>query len=174
MRPKQALNQATMSPVPYTNEVISDSMGYQNGNLALHNLTFGTIIRFPPTNFKRGWGRHGQKGWESPSSTLVFLRTIWELGAFWAATLLPCPLLTKFSSLRWNTFSKKGDATKKKKKKRILSAQDIGLTHPPLKDFSKTLQSEFPSGPVVKNSPGNPGDTGSIPGSGRSHRPRGN
>lgn len=61
MRPKQALNQATMSPVPYTNEVISDSMGYQNGNLALHNLTFSTIISFPPANFKRGWGGGGGK-----------------------------------------------------------------------------------------------------------------
>ena len=60
------------------------------------------------------------------------------------------------------------------KKKWILSAQDIGLTHPLLKDFSKTLLSEFPSGPVVKDPPGNPGDTGPIPGSGRSHTPRGN
>ena len=32
----------------------------------------------------------------------------------------------------------------------------------------------FPGGPVVKNLPANAGDTGSIPGPGRSHMPRGN
>ena len=31
---------------------------------------------------------------------------------------------------------------------------------------------DFPSGPVVKNPPANAGDTGSIPGPGRSHMPR--
>ena len=32
----------------------------------------------------------------------------------------------------------------------------------------------FPGGPGVKNPPANAGDTGSIPGLGRSHMPRGN
>ena len=32
----------------------------------------------------------------------------------------------------------------------------------------------FPGGPVVKNPPANAGDTGSIPGLGRSHMPRSN
>ena len=31
---------------------------------------------------------------------------------------------------------------------------------------------DFPGGPVVKNPPANAGDTGSIPGLGRSHMPR--
>lgn len=60
MRFNQVLNQAAMSAIPYVNEVISDSMGYQNRTLALHNLTAGNIIRFPPANFKRGWGRGGE------------------------------------------------------------------------------------------------------------------
>ena len=33
---------------------------------------------------------------------------------------------------------------------------------------------DFPGGPVVKNPPGNAGDTGSSPGPGRSHMPRSN
>ena len=33
---------------------------------------------------------------------------------------------------------------------------------------------DFPGGPVVKNPPANAVDTGSIPGLGRSHMPRGN
>ena len=33
---------------------------------------------------------------------------------------------------------------------------------------------DFPGGPVVKNPPASAGDTGSIPGLGRSHVPRGN
>ena len=32
----------------------------------------------------------------------------------------------------------------------------------------------FPGDPVVKNSPANAGDMGSIPGAGRSHMPRSN
>jgi len=32
----------------------------------------------------------------------------------------------------------------------------------------------FPGGPVVKNSPNNSGDTGLIPGPGRSHMQQGN
>ena len=32
---------------------------------------------------------------------------------------------------------------------------------------------DFPGGPVVKNPPANAGDTGSIPGPGRSHIPQG-
>ena len=34
-----------------------------------------------------------------------------------------------------------------------------------------TVSRGFPGGPVVKNPPANTGDTGSIPGPGRSHRP---
>ena len=33
---------------------------------------------------------------------------------------------------------------------------------------------DFPGGAVVKNPPANAGDTGSIPGAGRSHMPRSN
>ena len=33
---------------------------------------------------------------------------------------------------------------------------------------------DFPDGPEVKNSPANAGDTGSIPGPGRSHISQGN
>ena len=33
---------------------------------------------------------------------------------------------------------------------------------------------DFPGGPVVKNLPANAGDTGLIPGPGRSHTPQGN
>ena len=35
----------------------------------------------------------------------------------------------------------------------------------------KIFNRDFPGGPVVKNPPANAGDTGSIPGLGRSHRP---
>ena len=34
------------------------------------------------------------------------------------------------------------------------------------------LQQDFPGGSVVKNPPANAGDTGSSPGSGRSHMPK--
>ena len=36
------------------------------------------------------------------------------------------------------------------------------------------LNGDFPGGAVVKNPPVNAGDTGSIPGPGRSHMPRSN
>ena len=36
------------------------------------------------------------------------------------------------------------------------------------------LDSDFPGGPVVKNPPASTGDTGSIPGLGRSHVPQSN
>ena len=39
---------------------------------------------------------------------------------------------------------------------------------------SKILSKDFPGGTVVKNLPGNAGDTGSSPGPGRSHMPRSN
>ena len=35
-------------------------------------------------------------------------------------------------------------------------------------------QTDFPDGPVVKNPPASTGDTGSVPGPGRSHTPQGN
>ena len=38
----------------------------------------------------------------------------------------------------------------------------------------KTTMRDFPGGAVVKNPPANAGDTGSSPGSGRSHMPRSN
>ena len=38
----------------------------------------------------------------------------------------------------------------------------------------KELWADFPGGAVVKNPPANAGDTGSSPGVGRSHMPRGN
>ena len=34
---------------------------------------------------------------------------------------------------------------------------------------SRTISRDFPGGTVVKNPPANAGDTGSIPGPGRSH-----
>ena len=36
-------------------------------------------------------------------------------------------------------------------------------------NISMTKKQRFPGGPVVKNSPANAGDTGSIPGLGRCH-----
>ena len=38
----------------------------------------------------------------------------------------------------------------------------------------KTIEGDYPDGPVVKNPPANAGDTGVIPGSGRSHMPQSN
>ena len=38
----------------------------------------------------------------------------------------------------------------------------------------KSLYKDFPGGSVVKNPPASAGDTGSIPGPGRSHMPWGN
>ena len=40
--------------------------------------------------------------------------------------------------------------------------------------FNKVLGGAFPGGAVVKNPPANAGDTGSIPGRGRSHMLWGN
>ena len=48
--------------------------------------------------------------------------------------------------------------------------QKKNLSRKPIK---KQLRG-FPGGAVVKNLPANAGDTGSIPGPGRSHMPRGN
>ena len=44
----------------------------------------------------------------------------------------------------------------------------------PDKMTAKELKRDFPGGAVVKNLPANAGDTGSIPGLGRSHMPRSN
>ena len=41
-------------------------------------------------------------------------------------------------------------------------------------DLIKKLMSGFPGGAVVENLPANAGDTGSVPGLGRSHMPRSN
>ena len=43
-----------------------------------------------------------------------------------------------------------------------------------LKFTDLRIFTDFPGGPVVKNLPVNAGDTGSIPGPGRSHMPQGN
>ena len=40
------------------------------------------------------------------------------------------------------------------------------------KSFLKISGEDFPGGTVVKNPPANAGDTGLIPGPGRSHMPR--
>ena len=40
--------------------------------------------------------------------------------------------------------------------------------------INKKMIGDFPGGAVVKNPPANAGDTGSIPGPGRSHMPRSN
>ena len=42
------------------------------------------------------------------------------------------------------------------------------------KQLLKTHLWDFPGGTVVKNPPANAGNTGSIPGPGRSHMPRSN
>ena len=39
---------------------------------------------------------------------------------------------------------------------------------------SKKWELDFPGGPVVKNPPADAGDTGSVPGPGRSHMPLSN
>ena len=39
--------------------------------------------------------------------------------------------------------------------------------------INSDAEGDFPHGPVVKNLPTNAGDTGSIPGLGRSHTPQG-
>ena len=50
-----------------------------------------------------------------------------------------------------------------------------GQTTPLMSSLQEVaLSRDFPSGPVVKNVPVNAGDTGLIPGPGRSHIPRGN
>ena len=40
--------------------------------------------------------------------------------------------------------------------------------------LKNALDGDFPGGAVVKNPPANVGDTGSIPGPGRSHMPQSN
>ena len=40
--------------------------------------------------------------------------------------------------------------------------------------YLKWITRDFPGGEVAKNLPANAGDTGSIPGPGRSHMPRSN
>ena len=40
--------------------------------------------------------------------------------------------------------------------------------------YKNRYRGDFPGGTVVKNLPANAGDTGSIPGPGRSHMPRSN
>ena len=40
--------------------------------------------------------------------------------------------------------------------------------------LQNSRDSDFSGGPVVNNPPANAGDTGSIPGPGRSHMPQGN
>ena len=45
---------------------------------------------------------------------------------------------------------------------------------PTLLNLKILLLWDFPGGAVVKNPPASAGDTGSIPGPGRSHMPRGN
>ena len=42
------------------------------------------------------------------------------------------------------------------------------------REFLKSGERDFPGGTVVKNLPANAGDTGSIPGPGRSHMVRSN
>lgn len=59
MRFNQVLNHVAMPPaIPYRNEIISDSMGYENRTLAFHNLTAGYKIRFPLVNLKKGVGEN--------------------------------------------------------------------------------------------------------------------
>ena len=41
-------------------------------------------------------------------------------------------------------------------------------------EYMKNYYRDFPGGPVVKQPPANTGHRGSVPGLGRSHKPRGN
>ena len=43
-----------------------------------------------------------------------------------------------------------------------------------MNNIKNTINRDFPGGAVVESSPANAGDTGSIPGPGRSHMPRSN
>lgn len=52
MRFNQVLNHVTMSVIPYMNEIILGSMGYQNRIGALHDFTAGNKIS--PVNLKKG------------------------------------------------------------------------------------------------------------------------
>ena len=72
--------------------------------------------------------------------------------------------------MNWKT-----DKKKKKKSQKPSKPKDHSLTSSiKLVNLQKTNEEDFPSGPVVKNPPAHVGDTGSIPGLGRSHMPRGN
>lgn len=105
MRFNQVLNHVTMSVIPYMNEIILGSRGYQNRIWALHDLTAGNKIS--PVNLKKGvaeglrksiaWRKGMRVRLESSTRKLVLPRTVWELGAFQAADLLPCPTLTESS-----------------------------------------------------------------------------
>ena len=61
--------------------------------------------------------------------------------------------------------------TKKKKKK---STSELPGKQGKSPGVRKKLGGDFPGGAVVKNPPANAGDTGSIPGPGRSHMPQSN
>ena len=50
----------------------------------------------------------------------------------------------------------------------IDNSQDMETTEMAI---SEQMDREYPGCPVVKNLPAHPGDTGSIPGPGRSHTP---
>lgn len=52
MRFNQVLNHVTTSVIPYMNEIILGSMGYQNRIWALQDLTAGNKIS--PVNLKKG------------------------------------------------------------------------------------------------------------------------
>lgn len=54
MRFNQVLHHATMSAIPHMNEIISDSMEYENRTLASHNMTAVNKIKRPPVNLKKG------------------------------------------------------------------------------------------------------------------------
>jgi len=60
----------------------------------------------------------------------------------------------------------------------VRAAEFNGSLNFPSRDPDSTAESKtslrLPGGPVVENPPANAGDTGSIPGPGRFHMPRGN
>ena len=65
----------------------------------------------------------------------------------------------------------------RKQKDNIFSVQKIKTCQPRILNRNLSFKNEsrgFPGGAVVENPPANPGDTGSIPGPGRSHMPQSN
>ena len=72
----------------------------------------------------------------------------------------------------------KGDSAQQHDVRAKVGCAERGVRPPPHRQHRaagaalRTRKVGFPGGAVVKNAPANAGDTGSIPGPGRSHMPR--